>query len=328
MTVPVIKALIEQHNDVRVTVVSRSFFKPFFNGIPRVDFFGVDVKKRHKGFVGLMRLYRDLKKLNVDYFADFHAVLRSSIISTLFKLSGVKVATLDKGRKEKKELTRAQNKVFQPVRSMFENHVITLENLGFKVDLSQPKFESASELSPELRQYVKQKDTIWIGIAPFAQYQSKVYPLDLMQKVVDILAEREKSIVFLFGGGEAEIALLNQLKRDNYNVIVIAGKVKLDVELNLIQHLDVMLSMDSGNAHIAAMLGRKVVTLWGSTHPFAGFAPFNQPLDNCIVSDREKYPLLPTSVFGNKVVEGYEDCMRSIDPEVVCEKVIEVIHSN
>ncbi len=82
-----------------------------------------------------------------------------------------------------------------------------------------------------------------------------------------------------------------------------------------------MLSMDSGNAHIAAMLGIKVITLWGATHPFAGFSPFNQPLENCLVSDRNQYPLLPTSVYGNKTVEGYEDVMRSISVESVVEKI-------
>jgi ADP-heptose:LPS heptosyltransferase len=40
-----------------------------------------------------------------------------------------------------------------------------------------------------------------------------------------------------------------------------AGKIKFQQELQLISTLDVMLSMDSGNAHIAAMLGVKVITL-------------------------------------------------------------------
>ncbi|MTG96580.1 MULTISPECIES: glycosyltransferase family 9 protein [Myroides] len=325
MIVPVLKALISQHKDVRVTVVSRPFFKPFFKGIDRVDFFSIDVKKRHKGFLGLIRLFKDLKKMKVDYFADFHNVLRSRIVSSLFKLSGTRVATLDKGRQAKKELTRSENKVFKQLPTMFENHCITLEKLGFKVDLAHPEFPEVPALAPELLQYTEEKNAPWIGIAPFAQYDSKVYPLDLMQKVVDTLAEREKAVIFLFGGGEKEIALLNQLKRDNYNVIVMAGKVKLDVEMNLIQHLDVMLSMDSGNAHIAAMLGKKVVTLWGGTHPYTGFAPFNQPMEYCITADREKYPLLPTSVFGNKIVEGYEDAMRTITPESVCNKIIEIL---
>jgi ADP-heptose:LPS heptosyltransferase len=82
--------------------------------------------------------------------------------------------------------------------------------------------------------------------------------------------------------------------------------------------------MDSGNAHIAAMLGVNVITLWGATHPYAGFKPFNQPMDNCLISNREQYPLLPTSVYGNKKVEGYENAMRTISVE----KVVEKINSN
>ena len=95
----------------------------------------------------------------------------------------------------------------------------------------------------------------------------------------------------------------------------------MEQQLQLISNLDVMLSMDSGNAHIAAMLGIKTITIWGSTHPFAGFSPFNQPLENCLVADREKYPLLPTSVYGNKKVAGYEDVMRSVSVESVLEKM-------
>lgn len=325
MTVPVIRALVAQYPEIRVTVVSRPFFKPFFKSIPRVDFFAVDVKKRHKGFMGLLRLYSDLKELEPDFFADFHNVLRSQIIRGFFVLKGIKRAALDKGRAAKKALTRTENKIFAPVPTMFENHLETLRKLGFPVDLSQPKFPSMDPMSAALKTITGPKQEHWIGIAPFAQYETKVYPLDLMQKVIDGLAEKEDNKIFLFGGGDREQALLNQLKRDNPQVIVMVGKVKLQEELCLIQHLDVMLSMDSGNAHLAAMLGRKVITLWGGTHPYAGFAPFNQPADYALTADREQYPLLPLSVYGNKVIPGYEEVMRSIDPEVVIAKVNSVL---
>jgi len=68
--------------------------------------------------------------------------------------------------------------------------------------------------------------------------------------------------------------------------------------------------------------------LWGATHPYAGFAPFNQPMEYCITADRKKYPLLPTSVYGNKKVAGYEEAMRTIDPSLVCEKIMEVVQKN
>jgi ADP-heptose:LPS heptosyltransferase len=318
MTVPVIRAFVQQNPNTKITVVSRPFFKPFFDGIPNVDFFAVDVKGRHKGFFGLLKLYADLKKLKVDAIVDLHNVLRSKIVRTLFAFSGKKVAATDKGRADKKALTRAKNKIFAPVKSMVERHVVTFNKLGFAIDLSNPSFPEKAILSDEIIQFSGTKESLkWIGIAPFAQYESKVYPLDLMQKVIDVLAMNSNNKIFLLGGGKIEIEQLHTLANGKNNCIVVAGKLSFPQELQLISNLDCMLSMDSGNAHIAAMLGVKVITLWGATHPFAGFIPYDQPIENSLTSDREQYPLLPTSVYGNKKVEGYEEVMRTISPEKV-----------
>ena len=321
MTVPVLRALVLQHPEVKITIVSRPFFQPFFDGIPNVNFFGVDLNKRHKGFIGLLRLFSDLRKLHIDVVADLHNVLRSKVVRTLFALSGKNVAATDKGRAEKKALTSLTNKVFAPVKPMVERHVDTFKQLGFIIDLTNPKFPEKAVLSEEILATTGIKNQNWIGIAPFAQYESKVYPLDLMQQVIDELAKNTNHKIFLFGGGDKEIQLLNQLQNQYENVIVLAGKLKFKHELNVISNLDIMLSMDSGNSHIAAMLGVKVITLWGATHPYAGFKPFNQPDDFCLTSDREKYTLLPTSIYGNKKVEGYEDVMRTILPTTIIEKI-------
>ncbi|MFV8441368.1 glycosyltransferase family 9 protein [Flavobacterium sp. LB2P44] len=321
MTVPVLRAFVNQHPQVKITVISRPFFKPFFEGIPTIAFFAFDEKERHKGFLGLLRLFQDLKRLNIDAFADLHNVLRSKIIRNLFALSGKKVASVDKGRAEKKALTQSENKVFQQLPTMFERHVKVFEQLGFTVDLSHAVFPQKAILSPEIIGLIGDKNHKLIGIAPFAQYDSKVYPLDLMQEVIDKLALDTSHTIVLFGGGKKEIEILDVFTSNKENVINMAGKIKFSHELQLISNLDVMLSMDSGNAHIAAMLGVKVITLWGATHPYAGFLPFNQPLENALFSDRNQFPKLPTSVYGNKKVAGYEDAMRTIAVEDIVEKI-------
>ena len=317
MTVPVLRALAHHYPDLKLTVISRPFFQPFFKDIPNLHFFAFDAKERHKGIFGLWRLFQDLKAFKIDAFADLHNVLRSKVVRILFALSGKKTAFVDKGRADKKALTRADNKIFQPLTTMFERHQLVFETLGFPIDLSRPQFPAKAKISePELATIVSQSNTL-IGIAPFAQYDSKVYPLDLMQEVIDSLAQNLEHTILLFGGGQNEKEQLDNLKGDKNNVINMAGKVTFNTELDLISNLDLMLSMDSGNGHIAAMLGVPVVTLWGATHPYAGFLPFNQTLDNALVSDRNHYPNLPTSVYGNKKVAGYENAMRTILPEQV-----------
>ena len=322
MTVPVLRAFVQQNPDVKITVVSRPFFKPFFEGISNLSFFAFDEKQRHKGFLGLLRLFQDLKALQIDAFADLHNVLRSKVVRTLFALSGKKTAFVDKGRDEKAALTRAENKIFKPLTTMFERHVKVFQELGFEVDLSNPTFPKKAVLDQEIIGLIGENNQKLVGIAPFAQYDSKVYPLDLMQEVVNQLASTKTHKILLFGGGKKEIELLDSLSKGKENVLVVAGQLQFQQELQLISNLDVMLSMDSGNAHIAAMLGVKVITLWGATHPFAGFSPFNQPLENALTADRNLFPKLPTSVYGNKIVEGYDDAMRTISPESIVKIVI------
>ncbi|NHM07796.1 glycosyltransferase family 9 protein [Flavobacterium sp. CYK-4] len=323
MTVPVLRALVAQYPNVRVTMISRPFYQPFFAGIPNIEFFAFQAKGRHQGFFGLWRLYRDLKPLKIDAFADLHDVLRSKVVRKLFALAGKKVAFTDKGRAEKKALTRAENKIFKPLKTMFQRHADTFQKLGFPINLSKPEFPVKPKLDPAVLDFTGEKTKPWIGIAPFAQYESKVYPPDLMQEVIQELAKENQYEVFLFGAA-SEKHKLEFLAQDSA-VRIVTGKLAFEQELQLISHLDLMLSMDSGNGHIAAMYGVKVVTLFGATHPYAGFQPFNQPLENALMPDLEQFPKLPTSVYGNKIVAGYEDAMRTILPEKVIEKIREVL---
>ena len=322
MTVPVLKAFNEKYPNVKITVISTPFFQPLFDELPNVTFLSFDKKGKHKGFLGLFRLFLELRKSKIDAFADLHNVLRSKVIRGLFALSGKKVAFTDKGRKEKKEVTRAVNKIFRPLPTVFERHAKVFEALGFPINLSNPRFPDKSKLSSEILAVVGEKNEKWIGIAPFAQHDSKVYPLNLMEKVIDQLAENPSHKILLFGGGKKEIEALEILSKSHNNVISVAGKLKINQEIQLISNLDVMLSMDSGNGHIAAIYGVKTITLWGATHPYLGFSPFHQPEENSLVSDRNLYPNLPTSIYGNKKVDGYEDAMRTILPEEVVEKVL------
>ncbi len=321
MTVPVILALVDQHPEVKITVVSRPFFKPIFAAIPNVHFFSVHTRHQHKGIIGLFRLYRDLKKLDIDLVADLHNVLRSKIIRKLFALSGKKVAFTDKGRAEKAALTRLKDKVFQPLVSMIERHLETFEALGFLVKMERPYFLEKEAIPIKAQQVLGEKNRKWIGIAPFAHYESKTYPLDLMKKVIDELAQNQSLKIILLGGGKEHAAVLDRLAKGHENCFNFAGLISFEHELQLISNLDLMLSMDSGNAHLAAMFGVPTITLWGATHPFTGFAPYNQPLENSLISDREKYPLLPTSIYGNKKVVGYEDAMRTISVESILKKI-------
>ena len=84
MTVPVLRALTTQHPELKITVVTRSFFKPFFQDLENVSVYEADLKGKHKGILGLYKLSKELKALNFDAVADLHNVLRSKILKFFF----------------------------------------------------------------------------------------------------------------------------------------------------------------------------------------------------------------------------------------------------
>ena len=315
MTVPVLRALTIQNPQLKITVLTRAFYAPFFRSIVNVSVVPIDVKGKHKGVFGLYKLSKELKKLNIDAVADLHNVLRSNILKRFFfKISFIQ---MEKGRAEKRALTTG--KAFTQLKTTHVRYAEVFEKLGFCIDLSNPIFPEKAELNIKINALVGKKVTKWIGIAPFAAHEGKMYPLDLTEIVIESLSKEHK--VLLFGGGEKEIKILDTFALKFKNVKNLAGKLSLEDELDVISNLDIMLSMDSGNAHIAAMLGLKTITIWGVTHPFTGFAPFNQPNDYALLPDRKLYPKIPTSVYGNKYPKGYKKVAGSIAPLEVINKV-------
>ena len=325
MTVPVIRALTEKYPDCKITVLSKPFFKPLFDTIPQVSFFAAQVNTKHKGILGLLKLYRELKKEKITHVADFHNVLRSKILRALFIFDGKPSIFIDKGRAEKKALTRTKNKIFKQLKTSHQRYADVLNKLGFTLDLSNPTPINKIKLAEKITLFTGLKKDTWIGIAPFAAFKGKVYPLQLMEEVIEEMASKGFKI-FLFGGGKREIEILNTLENINDSIVNLAGKLSFKEELEVIGVLDVMVAMDSGNAHLAAMQHVKTITLWGVTHPYAGFAPFHQPDDYCVISDLKKYPKIPCSIYGNKVINGYENAMETIAPAKVIEKIMYVLN--
>lgn len=312
MTIPVLRAFIQQYPEVKLTVLTRPFFRPFFRDLENVTVFAADLKGKHKGFFGLFELSKELRSLGIDAIADLHNVLRTNILKIF--LLDLKMVQIDKGRSEKKALVTG--KFFKQLKTTHQRYADVFEKLGYFIQPTTPIFPARATLNQNALKLLGTNTQCWIGIAPFAAHQGKMYPLNLMEEVIKTLSNTHK--VLLFGAPE-DADYLSTLESEH--VVNIAGKLSLDEELDVISNLDVMVSMDSGNAHIAAMLGIKVLTLWGVTHPYAGFYPYHQDKDFALLADREKYPKIPTSVYGNKLPEGYEACMGSISPKDVIEKV-------
>lgn len=329
MAVPVVASLARQYPDLRITVLSRPFARVLFEGLaPNVGFMGADIKKEYAGLRGMNALYRRLVAKNITAVADFHNILRSNYLRLRFNLGHYHVAHINKHRRGKHRLTRNNNKVMEQQPTSFHNYLEVLARLGYTVE---PTFTSI--FPPEgghlrLLPHVigeKKKFQQWIGIAPFAAHKGKIYPKQNMEKVIVQLIQRHPSCrIFLFGGGGDEKVVIDgwaEKYKNCVNASAVVGGLKN--ELILMSHLDVMISMDSANMHLASLTATPVVSIWGATHPFAGFMGWHQNPDNAIGLN---LPCRPCSVYGNKpCLRGDYACLKNISPEMVLEKVAKLL---
>lgn len=326
ISVPVLSAFNEQYPDVKITILTKPLFAPMFAHLVNCKVFPIDLKGKHKGLLGLYKLYKELKAEKIDFVADLHNVLRSNVLKLLFRGSKIPFYQINKGRKEKKELTREKNKIFKQLKTSYERYAEVFGKLGFPISLEKLYLAPRRLASNEVKNLLSENKNI--GIAPFASHIAKEYPFIKLKEVIFKLSEcYPESKIFIFGGGNHEKSIVEQVSQLK-NVENMVGKLSFSEELELISNLEAMLAMDSGNAHLSAMFGIATITLWGVTHPFAGFYPYGQPIENALLADRQKFPLIPTSVYGNKYRYGYEQAILTISNEDILSKIKEILDNN
>lgn len=316
MTVPVVKALAMARPDLHIIMVSRPFAGAFYEGLaPNVEFVGINLKdSRYKGIGGLRHVYHDLRALKPDMVADLHDVLRTKYARLRFRMAGIPVSFIDKNRKARKEITRQEDKILRQQTTAFEKYKAVFSRLGLEFTMPDEAPLHPGKAPVEIAGRA-------IGIAPFAAHDGKIYPVDRMETVVQLLKKTYPDLsICLFGGGprdKAQFATWCSM----YNNVHYAGDSchGMGEELALMRRMDCMITMDSGNMHLASLVGTPVVSVWGATHPYAGFMGWRQKEGDIVQAD---LPCRPCSIYGNKeCLRGDYACLNSIKPEEIVRKV-------
>jgi ADP-heptose:LPS heptosyltransferase len=310
MTIPVLYSVANRYPEDEFVFLTKETLQPLFVNKPdNLEIFPVDTKGKHKGAGGMLKLLRELREKEIEQVIDLHLVLRSIGIDCYFKLKEKKVAAINKGKKEKNRLTRKHNKTLTPLKSSIERYQQVFEDLGYDASLDFTSLFTDKD----------KKDETWIGIAPFAKHPGKIYPFGQMEKVIQLLNEKPDIRIFLFGGKD-DGSLLDFWAGKYERVESRAGYLSFPEELSLINNLNVMLSMDSANMHLASLVNTPVVSIWGATHPHAGFYGYKQDIRNAVQADLK---CRPCSVYGNKrCCNGSYDCLNRIEPESIVEKIM------
>lgn len=307
LTIPVLLSVVQSHPEVHITFITRPFFASFIPDHPRIKTLGFDLND-YKGLLGLRKLTKKLtNEYQIDEVIDLHNVLRSRTITSFFRLKGKKVTTLNKNRSAKKKVISQKHTEQLP--HVTEQYLKTFAKAGYKTKLIAGPW-ILPEVKPQLTEFLTRnnlhsKENKWIGIAPFAAHNAKMWGIENVKSLINELVSRNCT-VFLFGGGKNEIDQLAKLENKENKVFSVAGKIKFDQELAIMKKLDAIVCMDSSNMHFATLVGTPVVSIWGATTPLIGFYPINNQHLMAQVS-KEDQDKLTLSSYGNKEsIQGFD----------------------
>jgi len=324
MTLPVIYDACAENPGVTFVMLTRPVpAKMFLCSPPNLKVEAINLND-YKGIRGMKRLLAEMvERYDIDTVVDLHDVIRTKLIRFFARMKGLTVSHIDKGRNARKALTRQSKKTVIPLKPMPARYREAFDNAHVRVcDSFKSLFPSGkadSVASGSLDIPPKNGET-WLAIAPFAAHPGKIYPLRLMEKVVDHYASLPGFRIFIFGAGKQEEERIERLAKGRGNVISMAeAKAGLATELALMSNCDTMLAMDSANMHLASLVGLRTVSVWGATHPFTGFYGFRQDPADAVQLDMV---CRPCSIFGNKpCLRGDYHCLNGISPQLIISRI-------
>lgn len=321
--VPILDSIDKKYTQHEFTMLSREFLAPIFKYMNHVTFIGAQIRNEHKGISGIIALYKELQKEQFDVVLDFQNSAYTRLLTTLFAINGSKRYTIKENKKEVGQLIKRGANHYHPLKSIFERYRDLFRNINLEDDGDFDSIPTQEQLRQKIHHLYGEKQGNWIGIAPFSMAKGKTLPFRKTKNVIQHFDNTPNTKLFLFGAGELENELLADWGSMYKNVHAVHTSLNLDEELALMAQLDVMVSMDSGNMHLAALTKTKVISIWGETHPYAGFLGWKQDYESCV---GVSFSCRPCTAHHNKVCKyGDYRCLESIPSEKIINKILNTL---
>jgi ADP-heptose:LPS heptosyltransferase len=155
----------------------------------------------------------------------------------------------------------------------------------------------------ELSKNLKIQD--YIVLHPYSMWKTKLWPWEYHQKVID--AFPDKTFVFV-GNGE-------MFPYRGGNVIDYRGKTTMDELCRILSNAQLVLTTDSGPAHIASLFNIPTLCLFGATD-WEKTGPKGEKTE-VVHQNLDCQPCLKRECFRPKKME----CLTTITPQVIIEAI-------
>ncbi|MDP6051732.1 MAG: lipopolysaccharide heptosyltransferase II [Candidatus Latescibacteria bacterium] len=273
LTTPLLQAAREQLGATYVAAVVRPDAVGVLYNNPAVDeIIPFDKKGVDRGLKGLIRLGGRLREKHFEAALMPHRSLRSALLAWLARIPVRTGFDTSSGR-----WLLTHQVPYQAVHEVERNlsllSPLTSAPLSFKPTL-YPDDTDHTSVDDLLKRHNVRPDEILFGISPGSVWATKRWLPDRFAESAKRLTDEHPGRVVLFGAVEDE-ALCRQIAgQSGVSPIDAAGQLSLLQSAALASRCTVMISNDTGMAHIAAAMDTPVISLFGPTVASLGFTPY------------------------------------------------------
>lgn len=320
MCLPALESLGALYPSSEIFVLAKPRVVPVFANNPAVSGFITLEAGRHGGFLGTLRLSRELREKSFDLAVLFQNAFGAALISLL----GAAKERVGYARDMRTGLLTKAIPVSAEIRKKHQvfYYLNIIKELGGKVPANPvPRIYITGEEAASAGAFFERQGLAGapvFGVAPGASYgPSKRWPAERFASVLKGLTGEYGGAALIFGGPEDKDACAG-VKEAMPSAIDLSGKIPLRESIVLMSCMRAFITNDSGPMHIAAALGVPTVAVFGSTED-----SLTGPVGPKAASVREKIECSPC--FKRECSFGNYDCLKRVDAQRVLAKVKELM---
>jgi heptosyltransferase-2 len=327
MTVPALRALRQLLPEAHITLATRSFAKGLLEGAHFIDDFLI-CERGSSLFGRVLGQARQWRSRRFDLAILFPNSFEAAAVAWLGR-AHVRMGYATEGRGfllshclEGPAWRATRHETFY-----YLNIIAELEQLlagrsdilnrepAIGLNVSDNRQVEAIEF---LREHGVHEDRPLIALCPGSiNSRAKRWPAERYASLADRLIDELGANVVLIGSAEELEVSLDVSQRMKREPIVLTGKTELDRAVTVLNEVDLLVTNDTGPAHIAAALGRPTLVIFGPTNPLT-----TRPLSS--VAEVVRYPpdCAPCMLRDCPIDHR---CMTAITPEDIFDRAVKML---
>lgn len=224
-------------------------------------------------------LVKKLRGKHYDIIIDFQGLMRSAFFAKAAKSSKVIGFA---NPKEKLSTSFYNEKISIPdqaVHAVEKNLHLVCRTLNIDYRVREPEMKVIDEHRASILEQLKGKgiaeDITCIGVAPVARWVSKSWPPAFFAETINRLHAKHPEIKFILTGVPDDKPVAEEILKltKEESTVSLVGETSINELVELLRHIKLLISNDSGPMHIACALQTPVFGLYGPTDP-AKTGPF------------------------------------------------------